>query len=137
MDTTPTAPDLRRPPAPDLLAPPAPDLGYISEAAPPPVLDLVVPVHNEAAVLERTVRTARAYLDAELPYPARLTGADNASPDGTLAIARRLAAELQGVRLVHLDAKGRGRALHTAWLGSDAAVLAYMDVDLSTDLSAL
>jgi putative flippase GtrA len=38
---------------------------------------------------------------------------------------------------VHLPEKGRGRALRTAWETSEAAVLAYMDVDLSTDLAAL
>ncbi|WP_263117906.1 bifunctional glycosyltransferase family 2/GtrA family protein [Cellulomonas sp. RIT-PI-Y] len=103
----------------------------------PPVLDLVIPVYNEARGLEHAVRTVRAFLDSRFPYPARLTVADNASTDGTLAVARRLAAELPGVRVLHLDAKGRGRALHTAWLGSDAQVLAYMDVDLSTDLAAL
>jgi len=102
-----------------------------------PVLDLVIPVYDEEAGLERAVRAARTFLDTQFPYPARLTIADNASTDATLAIARRLADELDGVRVVHLDAKGRGRALHTAWLGSDAAVLAYMDVDLSTDLGAL
>jgi putative flippase GtrA len=102
-----------------------------------PVLDLVIPVYNEEAGLERSVRTVRAYLDHCFPYPARLTIADNASTDGTLAIARGLAQELPGVRVVHLPAKGRGRALREVWLGSDAQVLAYLDVDLSTDLSAL
>ncbi|HEX7805789.1 MAG TPA: dolichyl-phosphate beta-glucosyltransferase, partial [Cellulomonas sp.] len=111
-----------------------PELGVGATA---PVLDLVIPVYNEAAGLERAVRTTRAYLDDQLPYSARLTIADNASTDGTLEIAQRLAAELPGVRVVHLDARGRGRALHTAWLASDAQVFAYMDVDLSTDLSAL
>jgi putative flippase GtrA len=102
-----------------------------------PVLELVIPVHDEERGLERAVRTTRAFLDAQLPYPARLTIADNASGDGTWAIARRLADEVEGVRALHLDAKGRGRALQTAWGASDAAVLAYMDVDLSTDLSGL
>ena len=101
------------------------------------VLDLVLPVYNEEADLERAVRTTRAFLDTSFPYRARLTIADNASTDGTLALARRLAAEIPGVRVEHLDAKGRGRALHTVWLGSEAQVLAYMDVDLSTDLAAL
>jgi putative flippase GtrA len=102
-----------------------------------PVLDLVIPVFNEEAGLERSVRTVRAYLNHCFPYPARLTIADNASTDGTLAIARALAQELPGVRVVHLPAKGRGRALREVWLSSDAQVLAYLDVDLSTDLSAL
>jgi putative flippase GtrA len=118
---------------------PMPGLDPVATTARPaaPVLDLVIPVFDEEAGLERAVRAARRFLDTQFPYTARLTIADNASTDGTWAIATRLADELPGVSAVHLDAKGRGRALHTAWLGSDAAVLAYMDVDLSTDLSAL
>jgi len=118
---------------------PMPDVAPAVTAARPtgPVLDLVIPVFNEEVGLERAVRAARWFLDTQFPYTARVTIADNASTDGTWAIATRLADELPGVGAVHLDAKGRGRALHTAWLGSDAAVLAYMDVDLSTDLSAL
>jgi len=102
-----------------------------------PVLDLVIPVYNEVAGLDRSVRAVRAYLDCSFPYSARVTIADNASTDGTLAVARALAEELVGVQVIHLPAKGRGRALRAAWLGSDADVLAYLDVDLSTDLSAL
>ncbi|HET8766761.1 MAG TPA: bifunctional glycosyltransferase family 2/GtrA family protein, partial [Pedococcus sp.] len=71
------------------------------------------------------------------PYPFRITVADNASTDGTAAVARGLAAELPGVALVELEQKGRGRALKQVWLASDAPILAYMDVDLSTDLDAL
>ena len=52
-------------------------------------------------------------------------------------IAAELAAELPDVRVVRLEQKGRGRALHAVWSTSDAPVLAYMDVDLSTDLAAL
>jgi glycosyltransferase involved in cell wall biosynthesis len=63
--------------------------------------------------------------------------ADNASTDSTLAVAQALADELPGVDVIHLDAKGRGGALYTAWMSSEADVVAYMDVDLSTDLSAL
>ena len=62
---------------------------------------------------------------------------DNASSDATFQIAHRLAYELDGVNVMRLRAKGRGRALRAAWTGSDARVVAYMDVDLSTDLSAL
>ena len=71
-------------------------------------------------------------------FAARITIADNASADATPAIAAQLAAELDDVRIIRLDRKGRGRALQAAcWLSSDAPVLAYMDVDLSTDLAAL
>src|SRR5256714_6305238 len=104
---------------------------------PVPVLDVVVPVHNEEVDLEPGVRRLYAYLTDTFPYPFRITVADNASTDGTLAVAERLAAELPGVGVLHLDAKGRGRALRAAWSASDAPILAYCDVDLSTDLAAL
>jgi putative flippase GtrA len=102
-----------------------------------PVLDVVVPVHNEEADLEPCLRRLHAYLSAELPYPFRITVAENASTDGTVAVARRVAAELPGITVLELPEPGRGRALRTAWLRSDAPVLVYMDVDLSTDLAAL
>jgi glycosyltransferase involved in cell wall biosynthesis len=107
-----------------------------------PLVDLVIPVYNEERGLEPSVRRLHAFLrEGGLPYRARITIADNASTDATLAVARRLAGELSGSELevvaVHLGAKGRGGALRTVWSRSDADVLAYMDVDLSTDLAAL
>ncbi len=102
-----------------------------------PTLDIVIPVYNEEADLEACVRRLHRFLSGEVPYSARITIADNASTDSTLAVAYRIALELNGVRVIHLDAKGRGRALRSAWGGSDAEVVAYTDVDLSTDLNAL
>jgi putative flippase GtrA len=102
-----------------------------------PAVDVVVPVHNEEADLEPSVRRLRAYLRDRFPVTARITIVDNASTDGTRAIAEALERELPDVRAVHLPAKGRGGALARAWLDSDALVLAYTDVDLSTDLDAL
>ena len=123
-------------------APPAPsasvgDLCTIAAASAGPVLDLVIPVYNEAAVLERSVVTLRDYLLAQFPFTWRITIADNASTDTTWLLAQSLSATLTGVTAIHLDQKGRGRALKAAWLASDARVVAYMDVDLSTDLDAL
>ena len=102
-----------------------------------PVLDVVVPVYNEQADLEGCVLRLHEHLTRSFPYPFRITVADNASTDGTLEIAYGLAGRLPGVRAVHLEQKGRGRALRAVWSESDAAVVAYMDVDLSTDLNAL
>jgi glycosyltransferase involved in cell wall biosynthesis len=101
------------------------------------VVDVVVPVYNEERDLPANIRKLHAYLSNDFPFPTVITIADNASRDGTLALAQHLAEELPGVRVMHLDAKGRGRALRAAWTKSDAQVVAYMDVDLSTDLGAL
>ena len=100
------------------------------------MLEIVVPVFDEEAQLEPAIRRLHEYLQS-FPFPTRITIADNASTDGTWSIARGLEAKLDGVVCVRLDQKGRGRALHHVWSASDAAVLAYMDVDLSTDLAAL
>ncbi|MTD16951.1 glycosyltransferase [Nakamurella sp. YIM 132087] len=100
-------------------------------------LDIVVPVYNEQHDLAPAVRRLHRYLEQSLPYRFRITVADNASTDETPRIADALAEELDRVRVLHLAQKGRGRALKAAWSGSDATVLAYMDVDLSTDLAAL
>ncbi|MEN3319641.1 MAG: hypothetical protein V7643_3042 [Mycobacterium sp.] len=119
----------------DLAAPPTAEV----PARPPRtcVLDIVIPVHNEERDLPGSVRRLHRYLKTQVPYPARITIADNASTDSTLAVAEALASELADVDVIHLDAKGRGGALYTAWMSSQADVFAYMDVDLSTDLSAL
>ena len=102
-----------------------------------PLIDIVVPVYNERATLERSIRRLHAFLEANMPFAWRIVIADNASTDGTSVIARALAAELSGTEALILPAKGRGRALRVAWSESDADVLCYMDVDLSTDLRAL
>jgi glycosyltransferase involved in cell wall biosynthesis len=115
-----------------LQAPPAP-----LQSPQPPRVEIVIPVHNEQHALPDAVRELLAFAHERLPFPVRITIADNASTDETLALARALAGELEDVQVLHLDEKGRGRALRTAWLASEADVVAYMDVDLSTDLTAL
>jgi putative flippase GtrA len=102
-----------------------------------PGLEVVVPVYNEQSGLAPSIRVLHAYLSAAFQVPWIITIADNASADNTLEIATELTYEFDRVRVLHLDEKGRGRALKRAWLESDATVLAYVDVDLSTDLRGL
>lgn len=100
------------------------------------LVEVVIPVYNEEAALPGAVRTVLQHL-SDLPFRSRVTIADNASIDATGALGRDLAARHPSVSYLRLDAKGRGRALKRAWSDSDADILVYMDVDLSTDLSAL
>lgn len=97
-------------------------------------VDAVIPVYNEAHVLEQSVASLSDFFGAHLPYDWRIVIADNASTDRTLEVATALGNANRRVNVLHLDQKGRGRALKAAWLGSDADVLSYMDVDLSTDI---
>jgi hypothetical protein len=107
------------------------------EPAGAPAVDIVVPVYNEERVLEQSVRRLHHFLDRGFPFTWRITIVDNGSTDGTSLAAVRLARDLPNVATQHLDRKGRGLALRTAWGASDATIVAYMDVDLSTDLDAL
>ncbi|WP_354699156.1 GtrB-like O-antigen conversion [Paraconexibacter sp. AEG42_29] len=103
-----------------------------------PQVDVVIPVHNEEVALGPCVRRLHGYLSGDdFPFSWRVVVADNASTDATRAVARDLAATLPQVQLTSLPAKGRGRALRAAWSASDAQVVCYMDVDLSTDLRGL
>jgi putative flippase GtrA len=108
-----------------------------ASAVAPPIVDIVLPVYNEEADLRRNVLRLLDHLEHGFPFTCRVTIADNASTDHTRQIARSLAADLPQVKTVHLDQRGRGRALKAAWSASDAQVLVYMDIDLATGLDAL
>lgn len=101
-------------------------------------VDVVVPVLNEEKDLPLSIAKLHDFMARELAAVKwRVVIADNGSTDSTLEVARQLSSRYEGVGYIHLDRRGRGRALREAWLGSDAGVVAYMDVDLSTDLAAL
>jgi glycosyltransferase involved in cell wall biosynthesis len=129
---------------------PAPQVARAEEPIPdvrPGALDLeiVVPVHNEERMLALSIRTLHRFLSNSMPctwrdsmpFTWRIVIVDNASTDATPEIAQSLATTLGRVGVLRLEQKGRGRALRTAWSQSRARVVAYMDVDLSTDLRAL
>jgi len=113
------------------------DIRKAVSGTPVPALDVTIPVSNEENELEQSLRRLHAYLLASIPHTFRITVADIASTDATLRIAERVAREIREVRVIRLSDPGRGNALRTAWLASESPVLAYMDVELSTDLAAL
>lgn len=97
-------------------------------------VEVVVPVYNEEDALPKSIPALCAYLETYFPYRWSVVIADNASTDTTLSVAEGLASAYSRVSVLHLREKGRGRALKAAWLASEADVVAYMDVDLSTNL---
>jgi glycosyltransferase involved in cell wall biosynthesis len=94
-------------------------------------------VLNEAHILEKSVTTVRDFLRQNVRWRWRVVVADNGSTDGTDAVGRRLAGQYPDVQFLQLTQRGRGRALRQAWTQSDADIMSYMDVDLSTELVAL
>ena len=99
-------------------------------------VDVVIPVYNEQHVLAQSVATLRQFLGQNLPQSWKIVLADNASIDKTWEVAQELAQRYPDVAAIHIDQKGRGRALRHSWLQSSADIVSYMDVDLSTDLKA-
>ena len=113
-------------------------MSYSAPAAGVPLIEIVIPVRNEQRELTDHVTRLVEHLRAGFPYAWLITIADNGSTDGTWSLAQELAGRHPGrVRAVHMELPGRGRALHAVWSASDADVVGYMDVDLSTDLKAL
>ena len=102
----------------------------------PPSIDIVIPVLNEERDLTRCVATLREFLPNAIPNPWRIVIADNGSDDRTPEVGQQLAEEYPEVSYLWLEQRGRGRALRRAWLESQADLVSYMDVDLSTDLNA-
>jgi putative flippase GtrA len=107
------------------------------DPVPVPLVEVAIPVYNEEEILESSIRKLRSYLDESFPFSASIVIVDNASVDRTWAIATGLSLELTGVSAIHLDEKGKGLAIRTAWGASRSPIVAYMDADLSTGLDGL
>lgn len=101
-------------------------------------MNILFPVYNEEARLERGIRTTKKYIQTALKdVDITLTIVDNASKDRTQEIAERLCEELTGVKYLRIEEKGVGAAFRAGIRENRAEIVGYMDVDLSTDLRAL
>jgi len=102
-----------------------------------PAVDIVIPVLNEEKGLPQSMMILSQFLHDNLSRnPWRIVIADNGSTDSTRSVSEMLAQKYPGISYVYIPQRGRGRALRTAWLESDADIVSYMDVDLSTDLNS-
>ena len=101
-------------------------------------VDVVVPVYNEERALPESIPTLQEFLASpKFPYESQIIIGDNASIDDTPQVSRKLEEQSDGhVRYVRIERKGRGFALKQIWGASEADIVSYMDVDLSTGLEA-
>lgn len=101
-------------------------------------VNIVIPVYNEEVELEGSIMTLMSYCASHLSdFLWMITIADNASTDDTYKIATMLAKKHTKILAVHLEAKGRGRAVKYVWQKYISDINVYMDVDLSSDLKHL
>jgi len=98
---------------------------------------LFLPTYNEAENLEAIVRATTGQLEVGAPGDWRLLVVDDASPDGTGQLADRLAAEIDGVEVLHREGKeGLGPAYLAGFdyaLTRGAEFVIVMDADFSHD----
>lgn len=99
-------------------------------------LEITIPVYNEELRLEKGIQELQDFLSTHR-ISANIVIADNGSKDRTLEIAENLVSKHPNVQLIAFKEKGVGRALRGSWGQSQADVVGYMDVDLSTDLKHL
>jgi glycosyltransferase involved in cell wall biosynthesis len=100
------------------------------------LVNVTIPVFNEESRLKLSIPKLYEFLSERCRFKCEIVIADNASTDRTLEIAHVFSQSHSDVRVVHIDQRGRGRAVKEVWKASRADVLSYMDVDLSTNLSA-
>jgi glycosyltransferase involved in cell wall biosynthesis len=85
---------------------------------------VVMPAYNEVDYLEPAVRTVRA-----APQVTEVVVVENGSTDGTPELARRLAADLPGVRALSLRRPDYGAALRAGLLAASGDIVINFDVD--------
>lgn len=101
------------------------------------ILEITVPVYNEESDLPKNIPKLFSYCEKNLGgYGWKIIIVDNGSKDGTWDEAGKMC-ELYPERVcrMKLDRKGRGWALRNAWKNSEADIVGYMDIDLSSDIN--
>ncbi len=103
------------------------------------MLQIVIPAYNEELRLPRTLRALRRYVGARRSVlgEVEVLVVDNGSTDRTAEVARAAASPALPVRVVRCAERGKGAAVRAGLLASDADLVAFMDADGATDLTAL
>jgi len=101
-----------------------------------PTVCVTIPVLNEEIRLALRFPRLMEYLQGVTGLRWEVVIANNGSTDETQSLAERFSRQYPHVRALWLSERGRGGALKRAWIESQADVMTYMDVDLSTDLDA-
>ncbi len=92
-------------------------------------INIVVPVHNEAKVLEPNVRSMIEQLQQIPDIDWELMIVENGSRDDTLAIAQKISDEFQQVQCLSLNNANYGIALKEGFLASKGDVIVNFDID--------
>jgi glycosyltransferase involved in cell wall biosynthesis len=91
---------------------------------PPKLISIVLPVHNQADHIERIVTEYVGEL-TKVPAPYEMLLVENASRDMSLAVCRRLAAEIPALHVVSSEKGGWGHAVRLGLDNVEGDVVCY------------
>src|SRR5437867_5310927 len=116
---------------PDAVRAPRGPLIVNPERTAPIRLSLIVPTFNESGNLEELLKQLTAVLEPRLAGEYEIVVVDDDSPDGTWALAMRLAERWPAVRVIRRRSeKGLSTAVIRGWQAARGAVLGVIDADL-------
>lgn len=100
-------------------------------------LSLVIPVYNEAHVVQPTLEQLIPYLE-QLGLEFEVVVVDDGSRDGTGLALAGIERKQPSLRVLTLDTnEGKGSALQRGVLAAEGKYIVTLDVDLSTQLEAI
>lgn len=97
-------------------------------------IEVIFPVYNEGSTIYDQIKKFNKFFDIDFKKNLYITVADNGSNDNTFTICNDLLNKKLINNYLSISQKGRGRAIKQSIINSDADIVSYMDIDLSTDL---
>ncbi|MCW4000876.1 MAG: glycosyltransferase family 2 protein [Candidatus Bathyarchaeota archaeon] len=100
-------------------------------------LSILLPAYNEAVQIERCIGEVEAALK-KFCSSYEIIVSEDGSTDGTDEIVAKMSQHNPSLRLLHSPTRlGKGKAIKNAVKASNGKIVAFMDVDLATDLACL
>jgi glycosyltransferase involved in cell wall biosynthesis len=99
-------------------------------------LAVLIPAHDEAAILEANATRVWQWMRKEFGKETALVLSENGSSDATAEIARELEARLPGVIALSSERAGKGGAIKRAAAKVGADTYLMLDADLSANLGS-
>ncbi len=100
-------------------------------------LSILLPAYNEATQIEQCILEVEAAVRG-LSSSYEIIVSEDGSTDGTDEIVSKMAQVNPNLRLLHYSERlGKGKAIKNAVNNSRGEIIAFMDVDLATDLACL
>jgi len=95
-----------------------------------PLLSIIIPAHNEANRLPRSLEQVFSFLEGQA-YEAEVLVIENGSTDGTLEVAQGYRSRHDNLRVVHEPGRGKGLAVRRGMLEARGQYRFMCDADLS------